>query len=125
MTGASGMSTLALCIWLASVFLDTAGRVAFKSAALTGNVDGEWQRWKRMLRTPALWMGIACFCLEFIVWLALLSLIPLSQAILIGSINIVAVALAGRVFFRERLDTIRVAGFLLITIGVALAGGFE
>ncbi len=116
------MSKLALCVWLASVLLDTAGRVAFKSAAVTGNTDGEWQRWKQMLRSPALWMGIVCFCLEFVVWLALLSLVPLSQAILIGSINIVAVALAGRLLFRERLDAMRVAGILLITVGVALAG---
>jgi drug/metabolite transporter (DMT)-like permease len=118
------MSTLATCLWIGSVLLDTAGRLAFKSAAVTGNVEGEWQRWKGMLRSPTLWAGILCFCLEFIVWLALLSLIPLSQAILIGSINIVVVALAGRVFFRERLDATRVAGFALIAVGVALAGGF-
>ena len=118
------MSSLALCLWIGSVLLDTTGRLAFKSAAMTGSVEGEWQRWKAMLRSPALWAGILCFCLEFVVWLALLSLIPLSQAILIGSINIVAVALAGRMFFRERLDATRIAGFALITIGVALAGGF-
>lgn len=116
------MTKLAVCVWLASVLLDTAGRVAFKSAAVTDSRNGEWQRWKQMLRSHVLWMGIVCFCLEFVVYLALLSLIPLSEAILIGSINIVAVALAGRFFFRERLDATRVAGILLITIGVALAG---
>jgi drug/metabolite transporter (DMT)-like permease len=118
------MSSLATCFWIGSVLLDTAGRLAFKSAAMTEGVAGEWQRWKGMLRSPALWAGILCFSLEFVVWLALLSLIPLSQAILIGSINIVVVALAGRVFFRERLDATRIAGFVLIAIGVALAGGF-
>jgi drug/metabolite transporter (DMT)-like permease len=118
------MSTLATLLWIGSVLLDTTGRLAFKSAALTGSTGGEWQRWKVMLRSPALWAGILSFCLEFVVWLALLSLIPLSQAILIGSINIVVVALAGRVFFRERLDATRIAGFALIAIGVALAGGF-
>src|ERR1700694_3472594 len=118
------MPKLAIWVWITSVLLDTAGRIAFKSAAVTG-VDSEWQRWQRMLRSPALWIGIICFCLEFIVWLALLSLIPLSQAILIGSINIVAVALAGRLFFRERLDAIRITAIALITIGVCLAGAFE
>jgi drug/metabolite transporter (DMT)-like permease len=116
------MSKLALCVWLTGVLLDTAGRVAFKSAAVTGRIDGQWQRWKRMLRSPALWIGVACFCLEFVAWLALLSLIPLSQAILIGSINIVVVALAGRLFFRETLDVTRWAAIALITAGVALAG---
>ncbi len=119
------MSNLAICIWIASVFLDTAGRLAFKSAAVTGGVESITARWKRMLRSPALWTGVMCFCLEFVVWLALLSLIPLSQAILIGSINIVIVALAGRVFFHERLDKVRVAGITLVVVGVVLAGAFS
>lgn len=119
------MSNVAVCVWIASVLLDTTGRLALKSAATTGQVEGVWRRWKRMLRSPALCIGVVCFCLEFVVWLALLSLIPLSQAILIGSINIVVVALAGRVVFRERLDAFRIAGISLVTIGVALAGVYS
>jgi drug/metabolite transporter (DMT)-like permease len=77
-----------------------------------------------MLSSPPLWIGIACFGLEFGAWFSLLSLIPLSLAMLIGSINIVVVMLAGRLLFRERLDGMRVAGMSLIAVGVALAGGF-
>ncbi|MCU1348631.1 MAG: rane protein [Acidobacteria bacterium] len=120
------MSKLAIAIWLLSVVLDTAGRIAFKSAAVTGGTDGngKWQRWRRLLRLPALWIGIVCFALEFVVWLALLSLIPLSEAMLLGSINIVAVALAGRVFYGERFEPVRVIGLALIVVGVSLAGVF-
>jgi drug/metabolite transporter (DMT)-like permease len=116
------MPALAIFFWIANIFLDTAGHLAFKAAAVTEN-DGELQRWKRMLSSPRLWIGIVCFCLEFAVWFALLSLIPLSQAMLIGSINIVIVMLAGRVLFHERLDGMRIAGMTLIAVGVALAGG--
>jgi drug/metabolite transporter (DMT)-like permease len=117
------MSNLAIFLWIANVVLDTAGHLAFKSAAVTER-DTELQRWKDMLRSPRLWIGIACFCLEFAVWFALLSLIPLSLAVLIGSINIVVVMLAGRLLFHERLGGMRVAGMWLIAAGVALAGGF-
>ena len=110
------MPHLAVVLWIANVLLDTAGHLAFKSAA-AGN-------WKSMLRSPRLWSGIACFCLEFAAWLALLSLIPLSQAVLIGSINIVVVMIAGRMMFHERLDAMRLAGMSLIALGVALAGRF-
>ena len=110
------MPHLAVFLWIANILLDTAGHLAFKSAA-TGD-------WKSMLRSPWLWGGIACFCLEFVAWLALLSLIPLSQAVLIGSINIVVVMIAGRMMFHERLDAIRLAGMTLIALGVALAGRF-
>lgn len=116
------MPKLAIVLWIANVLLDTAGHLAFKSVAVTDD-DVELHRWKTMLSAPRLWIGIACFCLEFAVWFALLSLIPLSQAMLIGSINIVVVMLAGRALFRERLDAMRIAGMTLISIGVALAGG--
>jgi len=117
------MSPLALFFWLSNILLDTVGHLAFKSAAVTEH-ELELQRWKNMLSSPLLWIGIACFGLEFAVWFSLLSLVPLSLAILIGSINIVAVMLAGRLLFHERLDRMRVAGMTLIAIGVALAGGY-
>ena len=117
------MTKLAVFFWVANVVLDTAGHLAFKSAAVTEH-ETELRRWKAMLSSPRLWIGIVCFCLEFAIWFALLSLIPLSQAVLIGSINIVVVMLAGRVFFREPLNGFRAGGMWLIAIGVALAGGF-
>ena len=117
------MSNLAIILWIANIFLDTAGHLAFKDVAATER-ETELERWKYMLSSPRLWIGIVCFCLEFAVWFALLSLIPLSQAVLIGSINIVVVMLAGRLLFRERLDGLRVTGISLIAVGVALAGGF-
>src|SRR5437016_771252 len=106
------MSTLATALWLINIFVDTAGHLSFKAAedkkaAGTGS-------WLTMLRSVYLWIGIVCFCLEFAVWFALLSLIPLSQAVLVGSINIVVLMIAGRLLFRERLDRMRVGGMVLI-----------
>ena len=117
------MSTAAILIWLLNGFLDTTGHLALKSAAISEQAT-EWKRWKKMFSLPLMWLGLGCFALEFLAWLALLSLIPLSLAMLIGSINIVLVMLAGRLIFHERLDYMRVAGIGFITIGVALAGGF-
>ena len=118
------MPPLAVALWIANVLLDTTGRLAFKAAAVGGHGAATVAPWRRMARSPALWAGILCFCLEFVAWLALLSLIPLSEAVLIGSINIVTVAIAGRLLFRERMEPLRIAGIVLIACGVALAGGF-
>lgn len=117
------MPKVAIVIWIANVLADTAGRVAFKAAALNGGTGSHTHRWIRILRAPVLWCGIVSFCLEFLLWLALLSLIPLSQAILIGSVNIVTVAITGRLVFGEELLPMRVAGMILIAAGVVLAGG--
>lgn len=115
------MSTLAIVFWLLNAVLDTIGQLAFKAAAVTAH-ESEWQRWKIMLRLPVLWLGIFCFVFEFFAWLALLSLVPLSFAMLIGSINVVVLMLAGKILFHERLDRMRIAGMWLIAFGVALAG---
>jgi drug/metabolite transporter (DMT)-like permease len=104
------MPVLAIAVWIANVIADTASRIAFKFAAS--------QRKKVML-----WIGILCGTLEFVLWLALVSLIPLSQAILMASVNIVTVAIAGKLIFGEELHRARVTGIALIAIGVALAGG--
>ena len=116
------MSRLATALWVLNIFLDTAGHLSFKAAANANAAAGR-RSLLTMLRSIRLWIGIACFCLEFAVWFALLSLIPLSQAVLVGSINIVVLMIAGRLLFRERLDRLRVGGMILIAAGVALAGG--
>lgn len=116
------MSRLATVLWVINIVLDTIGHLSFKAAASAKAPDARL-RWRRIFRSLYLWTGIACFCLEFVVWFALLSLIPLSQAVLIGSINIVVVMLAGRLIFRETLDPLRLTGMALIAAGVALAGG--
>lgn len=117
------MSSIAFLIWVINAALDTAGHLALKAVAVTEH-ETEWRRWRQMLAMPVMWLGLACFVIEFLAWLALISLIPLSLAVMIGSINIVVVMLAGRLLFGERLDRMRVAGMWLITLGVALAGGF-
>ena len=117
------MTSTAVVFWILNIVFDTTGHLAFKSVATVDHVT-EIGRWKKMLSLPVMWLGIACFVLEFVAWLALLALIPLSLALMIGTLNIVAVMLAGRILFAERLDGMRVAGMSFITIGVALAGGF-
>ena len=110
------MPLIPFALWIANVALETAGQLLFKSVAV------DRRGWSAMIRTPLLWIGIVCFAAEFFVWFALISVIPLSQAMLVNSIQIVAVMLAARVVFGEKLDVMRVLGASLVSIGVALAG---
>ncbi|TFZ08762.1 EamA family transporter [Ramlibacter humi] len=112
-------------LWLANVVVDTAGQLAFKAAAVhpesTGTA-GVGARWRALASRGWLWLGVACYVIEFVVWLAFLSLVPLSDGVLLGCVNIVAVMVAGRVLFREHLAPLRVLGILLVAGGVALVG---
>ena len=117
------MSHIALLYWILNTLLDTAGHLILKSVATPAH-ETEFERWKAMLLSPRLWLGIACFCCEFIAWFGLISVVPLSVAVLIGSANIVVVMLAGAILFHEKLDLMRIVGVSFISIGVALASGF-
>ncbi|MDQ7998126.1 MAG: EamA family transporter [Luteibacter sp.] len=116
------MHGLVLALWIANVVLDTGGQLAFKAAAGDERAGDGLARWKYMLARPWIWTGIGCYVAEFLVWIAFLSLVPLSEGVLLGSINIVAIMIAGRFLFRERLSPLRVTGILLVAAGVAIVG---
>ncbi len=118
----SDLSPLVITLWVLNVLVDSAGQLAFKAAAVDPHAGDGLARWKYMARRPWLWIGIGCYVAEFFLWLAFLSLVPLSEGVLLGSINIVAIMIAGRFLFAEKLSPLRVAGILLVSIGVAIVG---
>jgi len=113
---------LTIALWLANVVLDTGGQLAFKAAAGDPSAGDGLARWKHMAARPWLWLGVGCYVFEFLVWIAFLSLVPLSEGVLLGSINIVAIMIAGRFLFGEKLTRLRVTGILLVSLGVAVVG---
>jgi drug/metabolite transporter (DMT)-like permease len=118
----SELSPLVITLWALNVLVDSGGQLAFKAAASEpGDLDG-MARWRFMAARPWMWLGVGCYVAEFILWLAFLSLVPLSEGVLLGSINIVAIMVAGRFLFGEKLAPLRVAGIVLVSIGVAVVG---
>lgn len=121
MTG-SELTPLVATLWVLNVLVDSGGQLAFKAAAGDPRAGDGLARWTFMARRPWLWIGVGCYVAEFLLWLAFLSLVPLSEGVLLGSINIVAIMLAGRYLFAEKLSRMRVIGILLISVGVAIVG---
>ncbi len=116
------MSPLVITLWMVNLGLDTGGQLAFKAAAIEPPPGDAIAHWRFMATRPWIWLGIACYVAEFLAWLAFLSLVPLSDGVLLGSINIVAIMLAGRWLFGERLSRMRVIGIVLVGLGVAIVG---
>lgn len=113
------MLTTPVFLWSLNIVLDTLGHVAFKFAARS---DTGVAVWRQIARRPWLWVGVSCFVLEFVVWLAFLSLVPLSEGVLVGSFNIVVLMLVGRWLFVEHLTPLRLTGIGLVALGVGLVG---
>ncbi|MDF7670476.1 hypothetical protein PT276_04560 [Orbaceae bacterium ESL0721] len=116
------MSPLIILLWVCNIFFDTLGQIAFKySATSPTNRDG-WYYWLDLAKNYWIWIGIASYVFEFLLWLAFLTLVPLSLGVLLASFNIITIMLVGRLLFRELLTLYRVIGIALITIGVIFVG---
>lgn len=109
-------------LWLTNIACDTIGQIAFKYAAITSRHNQGIKYWKTLLMHYWLWLGFATYFVGFLFWLAFLSLVPLSQAILLGSFNMISVMIAGRILFKEQITFFRLIGITLITLGVILVG---
>lgn len=116
------MSQLTIVLWVLNVVVDTFGQLAFKAAAHGSAQYSGVKQWRHMAKQPWIWLGASCYMLEFVLWLAFLALVPLSVGVMLGSINIVAIMIAGRLWFKEKLSRWRVIGILLIAAGVGVVG---
>ena len=116
------MTPIATLVWVFNLLSDTVGQLAFKAAAVHGgDVDG-LARWLAMAKNKWIWIGLAAYVIEIVLWIGLLSMIPLSMAVLLGSLNIMCVMLGGRIFFEEKITRRRTLAVSLIAAGVALVG---
>jgi drug/metabolite transporter (DMT)-like permease len=118
------MNTWIFLLWIGNIALDTLGQTAYKYAAIQSvtNKDELSPHWWRLLTNKYLWLGLFSYAMVFLCWLAFISLVPLSMAILLASANIVTVMLAGHFIFHEKITHLRVIGILLIMLGVIVIG---
>ncbi|GAA5103590.1 EamA family transporter [Wohlfahrtiimonas larvae] len=119
------MTWLMITLWIANVAFDTIGQISFKYAA-TVQEEGQsiFDYWKGLLKNIWLWIGILSYILEFFLWLAFLTLVPLSQGVLLASLNIITIMLAGRLLFNEKLIPLRIIGIVFVLAGVIVVGAF-
>ena len=118
------MQLSAIPLLALSLACDAAGQLSFKRAALRGgSAAASWQaQWLQFVADPCVWVGIGLFVAEFLLWLAVLSVLPLSTGVLLSSAGTVVMLAAGRIFFHEKLGPMQVLGAWLIAIGVAIVG---
>jgi drug/metabolite transporter (DMT)-like permease len=107
-----------------SILLDVTGQLAFKLGLdrLPEHKDGlRLSRfWRQIAGAPLLWCGVGAYVIEFITWLFVLSLAPLSLVFPAASLSYVGVVLGGRLVLGETVSRRRWLGTLVITAGVML-----
>ncbi len=116
------MSPYVIAIWLGNLTCDAIGQLAFKAAACGTEEAAGLVHPLATIRNTWTWLGIVAYIGEFVLWLAFLSFVPLSTAILLGSVNILVVMVGGRLCFGEPLTLRRCIAAMLIIGGVVFVG---
>ena len=117
------MIKLVLAILLSEIF-STIGQVYFKKAADSlepphmRTLDSYLIFVRGTLLTPAMWTSFVMMAIGLVVWLFVLASADLSLVFPINSIQYILILIAARVFLKERLDGLKVAGTLLIVAGI-------
>ena len=103
------MNLVVIILLLLTIIVETAQQIFFKIAGINN---------KKYLVYS--FLGISMYLLFVIIWLKILKHIPLGFALPIMGFNYVAVALAGRVVFKEQISIKRWAGIAFILFGLVL-----
>jgi drug/metabolite transporter (DMT)-like permease len=116
------MTLLATLLLIANLVTSATGQLALKGASARAAALEGAAHWRALMLDWVLWLAVAAFILELVIWLAFVSLVPLSLGVLVGCSNIVGVMIGARLVFGERFTGPRLAAAALILLGVALVG---
>ncbi len=116
------MSLVATLLWAANLVCDVVGQLCFKAAAVSSVDAAGFERWRGLAGSRWIWLGVGAYVAEFVLWLAFLSLVQLSLAVMVGAADIVAVMIGGRLCFDEAITPRRAIASALIIGGVVLVG---
>ncbi len=72
--------------------------------------------------SPLVVIGLAIFGLSAVLWLAVLSRVPLSSAYPAIALGIVVTVASGYFMFGETVGVVKIAGVSLIVVGVVMVG---
>lgn len=98
----------------------SAGQVLFKKVGLAIRGLPATDAMTVVLRDPVLYAALALYGITTLLWIWILSRVPLSQAYPWVALGAGVVPLLGRYFFGERLTPLFWIGILLIIIGLTV-----
>jgi multidrug transporter EmrE-like cation transporter len=119
------MKSADLALVLTGVMLNAAAQLLLKagSRAITDvsfSLANSWTLATRMALNPPILGGLALYVISVVFWILALSRVDVSVAYPMLSIGYIVSALAGWLLFSEAVSAARVAGIVVIIVGVWL-----
>jgi len=120
------MTFTAWLLLMAVLVLDTVSHLLLKSASIRADQrsDSQTEFLSALAVDSRFWVAILCFVALLVTWVGFISLVPLSQGVMAGSITIVGVMIGGRIAFGEAITPPRLLAVGLISLGVLIVGVF-
>lgn len=113
-----------ICLLMFQITLNAGTQIILKSGVNSLSFDITRRSLFQILLETAtngyIVIGVLCYGLSFGIWLYLLSKLEVSYLYPMGSISYVIAAVAGYCLLKENLSPVRIAGILVIVIGVCL-----
>jgi len=119
------MTRISFALILVGVLLNAVAQLALKAGVrdlgpIALQLEGSLPVATRVITTPAIWLGLACYGISVVVWVLALSRVDVSIAYPMLSIGYVVNAAAAWWLFGEALGPMRVLGICVIVFGVFL-----
>jgi len=108
---------------LLSVLLNCAAQLLIRKGMLVEGEVGMQNMLSHvgsMITNVWLWGAMICYALSILLWMSVLSKVEVSYAYPFLSVGYVVSAIAGYALFNENLSPVRIAGIIVICIGVIL-----
>ena len=110
---------------LVSVLLNCAAQLSMKKGMMmvgeiVGGLQGMISVFPNMITNGFLWISGICYILSIGLWLVVLSKVDVSYAYPFLSIGYILSAVVGYFVFGENVTPIRIAGIVVICLGVVL-----
>ncbi|MDP3790304.1 MAG: EamA family transporter [Candidatus Omnitrophota bacterium] len=114
-----------ILIFLAELW-NTLGQILFKKGTNSLNVQSlrgvkeNIMFLVNLLSKPVIWRGFACMAIGLILWFVALAGANLSAVSPLGSMQYILILIAAHFFLGEKMDFLKVAGTLLVIMGIIL-----
>ena len=108
---------------LLSVLLNCAAQLLIRKGMLVEGEVGMQNMLSHvgsMITNLWLWGAMLCYALSILLWMSVLSKVEVSYAYPFLSVGYVVSAVAGYALFNENLSPVRIAGIIVICVGVIL-----
>ena len=119
------MTAIAFTLIITGVLLNACAQLLLKagvkaSGQIELSIDHLWRAAQALAFEPHILGGLACYVASVVVWILALSRVEVSIAYPMLSVGYIVTAVAAWYLFGENLSTTRIAGIVVIIVGVYL-----